>query len=227
MKVLLPEDENEKVIDTAAKGNWFSSGYTPARKYREEMEKRATGKRVLSFWVEEDKSAVIRFLTDEPINVMEHSIMVSGKYQQRTCLRGTGEECPLCQNGNKPRFVGVYCVIDRRTYEWDDNKGKKHHDKDVVKMWKCGQRVLGQLERMHAKMGTLKGYDIEVSRTGAGKDSTYNFIPSPASRETALEGLKPLNLVEALKPGTREELLNELGILAAKKADDNDVVQSF
>jgi len=209
-----------------AKGGWMSNGFEPVKKHAEEIEqrKKSGGGFALNFWLQEDESAEVRFMSGEPINIFEHNIRIDGKFAQRTCLQGTGEKCPLCERGDKKRFVGVFCVIDRRTNKWTSKgDGKKHVEVNQVKMWRCGHRILGMLEKFIAKRGKLTGYDIEVTRSGAGTDTIYNMIPGDWLKVAEDKEKQPLDLLKILKPKSRVELLRELG--GAVKDDDEEVVK--
>lgn len=119
----------------------------------------------------------IRFLTDEPICYYEHTKYVNGKVSNYTC---TGDGCPHCADGDKPRFVGAFLVIDRTEFEYDErddkgNKtGKKIKGKDRLKLLVRGQTDLASLDRLNSKYGLLDR-DWTVYRTGTGTSTKWNF----------------------------------------------------
>ncbi len=125
----------------------------------------------------DDYEIPIRFLTDEPVCYYEHTKMVNGKVQNYTC---TGENCPHCKDGDKPRFVGAFLVIDRTEFEYDErdeqgNKtGRKVKGKDRLKLLVRGQTDLASLDRLNSKYGLLDR-DWYVYKTGSGTSTKWNF----------------------------------------------------
>lgn len=149
-------------------------------KRREEERKNRQGKLWRVFFpknADDDFEIPIRFLTDEPICYYEHTKNVAGKWQNYLCV---GEGCPHCADGDKPRFVGAFLVIDRTEFEYDerDNKGnktgKKIQGKDRLKLLVRGQTDLASLDRLNSKYGLLDR-DWAVYKTGSGTSTKWNF----------------------------------------------------
>lgn len=126
---------------------------------------------------DDDFEIPIRFLTDEPICYYEHTKFINGKVQNYTC---TGDGCPHCADGDKPRFVGAFLVIDRTEFEYDErddkgNKtGRKLKGKDRLKLLVRGQTDLASLDRLNSKYGLLDR-DWTVYRTGTGTSTKWHF----------------------------------------------------
>ena len=126
---------------------------------------------------DEDFEIPVRFLTDEPICFWEHTVKVAGKFQQFTC---TGDGCKHCADGDKPRFVGAFLVIDRTEFEYDEkdekgNKtGKKVKGKDRLKLLVRGQQDLAVLDRLNSKFGLLDR-DWTIYKTGSDTSTKWNF----------------------------------------------------
>jgi hypothetical protein len=141
---------------------WFNSGYDPIK---EEAQRTNYAD---EFRLDENATANIRFLDEEPFSFRQHSFQVDGKWPKFTCRQGLDDQgCPLCKSGDQPRFVAAFTVYDRR-----DKK---------IKTYVQGIRVLKVLDKLHARSGGLTGQDIEVTRSGKGTDTTYNFIPCSPS----------------------------------------------
>lgn len=149
-------------------------------KRREEERKNRQGKLWRVFFpknADDDFEIPIRFLTDEPICYYEHTKNVAGKWQNYLCV---GEGCPHCADGDKPRFVGAFLVIDRTEFEYDEkddkgNKtGKKIQGKDRLKLLVRGQTDLASLDRLNSKYGLLDR-DWAVYKTGSGTSTKWNF----------------------------------------------------
>lgn len=149
-------------------------------KRREQAREQRQGKLWRVFFPKEagdDFEILIRFLTDEPICYYEHTKYVNGKVSNYTC---TGDGCPHCADGDKPRFVGAFLVIDRTEFEYDErddkgNKtGRKLKGKDRLKLLVRGQTDLASLDRLNSKYGLLDR-DWTVYRTGTGTSTKWNF----------------------------------------------------
>lgn len=147
---------------------------------REEEKKNRVGKLWRVFFpkdADDEFEIPIRFLTDEPICFYEHTKFINGKVSNHTC---TGDGCPHCADGDKPRFVGAFLVIDRTEFEYDErdsngNKtGKKVQGKDRLKLIVRGQTDLASLDRLNSKYGLLDR-DWAVYKTGSGTATKWNF----------------------------------------------------
>lgn len=149
-------------------------------KRREQLREQRQGKLWRVFFpkdADEEFEIPIRFLTDEPVCFYEHTKFVNGKVLNITC---TGDDCPECKDGDKPRFVGAFLVIDRTEFEYDErddkgNKtGKKLKGKDRLKLLVRGQQDLAVLDRLSSKYGLLDR-DWAVFKTGSGTNTKWNF----------------------------------------------------
>ena len=152
------------------------------------------------FGIGDGDSAQIQFLEAEPTCIYQHMIQIEGRWQSFTCLQGSGEECPICERGNNPRFVGVFSVINHSV---DDDKFK-------FQMFTQGIRVLKQLERLAQKPKGLNGYIFEISRTGGGVDTSYNFDTIEERKLTEADKKGGINFGSMLKPQSRAKVLGRL-----------------
>lgn len=118
----------------------------------------------------EDYEIPVRFLTDEPICYSEHSLKVNGKFVNAYC---EGDGCPHCAEGNKPRFVGAFLVIDRTEFSYKKD-GKTIEGKDRVKLLVRGTQDLAVLDRLNTKYGLLDR-DWTIYKTGQDTSTKWNF----------------------------------------------------
>ena len=170
---------------------WFKSGYEVVK---EEAARSGFGD---EFRMDDGDTVKCRFLAESPISFRQHNPNIDGKWPKYTCRQGMEGGCPLCKVGHKARFVGAFPVFDYR-----DNK---------VKVYVQGIRVLKVLDRLHAREGGLMGQDFEITRTGTGTDTTYNFIPlapteAPAEAKNPDGTLKSADLGVKYAPRPVEEL---------------------
>jgi hypothetical protein len=188
---------------------WASKGWDAA----EEQAKSSTNY-TRDFFLKDGDEATIRVLDAEPFNIRDH--YVKAKKGWFTCA---GDDCPLCEQGNKATNHFVFNVLDTR--EWTDKKGETHSDE--VKIWRVGIRLLRLLGKKTAKYGPINTYDITVSRLGGGTNTTYDIDVEAKTLDTEAvlpEGQELYDLEEVLAPKSRAELISVA--TGATPDDDND-----
>lgn len=131
---------------------------------------------VREFWLKPDESAIIQFLQDEPYCFDAHQVKdKKGNWQIVPCQLNTGRHCVLCSEGVKQTWRAAFKIIDYRG-SWDKDKRKFTYDKPIEKIWKVGSTIAQQLKQIVDKKGKdLTEMVFEVTRSGSGKDSSYNF----------------------------------------------------
>ena len=191
-------------------GTMFKRGYEASRaeKQRQDEAREAMGKRLWRFFLKDDgDEADLRFLTEEPVNFFEHTLKGSkgGKevFETYTC---TGENCPFCEDGDKPTYKGAYLAIDRSELEYKDQKGKKQTGKDQIRLFVQGMKVVSQLDRISDKYG-LSNRDVTFIRLGSGTQTTYTIERGDEEKLSSKEikGLLPEKLREEYD-GTMDSL---------------------
>ena len=128
------------------------------------------------FWLKADETATIQFLQDEPYCFDAHSVKDSkGNWRVVPCQLNTGKHCVMCADGLKQTWRAAFMILDYRG-TWDSDKKRFKNDKQIVKIWKVGATIAQQIKQIIDKKGrNLTELVFEVSRSGSGKDSTYNF----------------------------------------------------
>src|SRR5262245_44395382 len=133
----------------------------------------------------EEKSQVIKFLEDTPYanfrrHWIERTSKDSGTYRRPyTCPKTFGDDCPLCEVGDKPQAVSSFNVA----VIGEDGLC-------ILKSWDVGPRLYGVLKSYanDSKIGPLtKGFFLVNKSGGSGRRSggTTQHNVSPVSR-TAL-----------------------------------------
>lgn len=148
-----------------------------ARRQAEVAERQeAAENRCREFWLKPDEDAIIQFLQDEPYCYDAHQVKDrNGRWTIVPCGLTTGKHCVLCNEGVKQTWRAAFKVLDYRG-TWDKDKKKFNHDKPQEKLWIVGSTLAQQLKQIVDKKGKdLTEMVFEVSRSGSGKDSTYNF----------------------------------------------------
>lgn len=167
----------------------FKRGFKAVKEEEERREKAkeaSQGKLWRVFFpssADEDYEIPITFLTSEPICFYEHTVKQAGKFEHYTCI---GDGCPCCADGDKPRFVGAFLVVDHSEYEVDerDAKGNKTGKKTTVtakaKLLVRGSTDLASLDRLNKK-NTKHGEDgllrhaWSIYKTGKDQSTKWNF----------------------------------------------------
>ena len=123
-----------------------------------------------------DESARIQFLQDEPYCFDAHQVKdKKGNWVIVPCQLNTGKHCVLCSEGVKQTWRAAFKILDFRG-TWDKDKKCFRNDKAIEKIWKVGSTIAQQLKQIVDKKGKdLTEMVFEVTRSGSGKDSSYNF----------------------------------------------------
>lgn len=131
---------------------------------------------VREFWLKSDESAIIQFLQDEPYCFDAHQVKDrKGNWAIVPCQLNTSRHCVLCSEGVKQTWRAAFKILDYRG-SWDKDKKKFKYDKPIEKIWKVGSTIAQQLKQIVDKKGKdLTEMVFEVTRSGSGKDSSYNF----------------------------------------------------
>lgn len=138
--------------------------------------KEAAENAVRDFWLKSEETAIIQFLQDEPYCYDAHQVKDKrGNWSVVPCQLNTGRHCVLCSEGVKQTWRAAFKIIDYRG-SWDSEKKRFKNDKPIEKIWKVGATIAQQLKHIVDKKGkALTEMVFEVTRSGSGKDSSYNF----------------------------------------------------
>lgn len=151
-------------------------GAVAARQAEIAERKEAASNSVRDFFMKEDETAIIQFLQDEPYCYDAHQVKDrKGRWETVPCGLNNSKHCVLCSDGVKQVWRAAFKLLDYRG-SWDSEKKKFRHDKPVEKIWKVGTTVANQLKQLTDKKGKdLTELVFEVTKSGSGKDSSYNF----------------------------------------------------
>lgn len=148
-----------------------------ARRQKEVAERREEAESsVRDFWLKDGESAQIQFLQAEPYCYDAHSVKDSkGNWKLVPCQLNTGKHCVMCSSGIKQVWRAAFMVLDSRG-TWNKEKSRFNHDKPILKIWKVNSTVAQQLKQLVDKKGKeLDEMVLEVTRSGGGKNTSYNF----------------------------------------------------
>lgn len=187
-----------------------------AKRQAEVAERRSEAEsKVREFWLKTDETATIQFLQDEPYCFDAHQVKDKrGNWAIVPCQLNTGRHCVLCSEGIKQTWRAAFKILDYRG-TWDKDKKCFKNDKPIEKLWMVGSTIAQQLKQIVDKRGKdLTEMVFEVTRSGSGKDSSYNFEQAFDDDDRKL---KPLDwdevtpsAEELCQPPTEDEI-DEMG----------------
>jgi hypothetical protein len=157
---------------------------------------------------EDEDIAVIRFLTDDPLDVDFHTVVdesISKAPQYHYCTKGETGDCELCNQGvgNIKRmimfWVYVYKVLHARSDQegkWASTtspSGKKtmyQEDINTVKLFRYsfgkGRYLWDELSDAHEQFGTWKDRDYLFKRRGAPRDPNTMYKITPLADKSPM-----------------------------------------
>ena len=170
----------------------FKRGYKPLAQEakRQEARRASLRERLFEFYLKDDKDeADVRFLLEEPCNIRVHQVQRkagNGKTFYDSVICSENDRCPYCEMGDNPTVKGATLVVDRRPFEYTDERGKKKKGQNQVKLFIQGTKVMGQLERISDKYG-LTDRDVTIIRLGTGTNTSYTIERGDEEPVTAKE----------------------------------------
>lgn len=172
------EDAPRKRRSAEPKSERKTQGWGAVAKRQAEVAERkeAAESSVRDFWLKSGESATVQFLQDEPYCYNAHNVKDrQGNWTVVPCQLNTSKHCILCSEGSKQTWKAAFKILDLRG-TWDKDKKKFKYDKPVEKLWKVGATIAQSLKQIVDKRGKdLTEMVFEVTRSGEGKDSSYNF----------------------------------------------------
>lgn len=182
--------------------------------------KEAAENAVRDFWMKSDETAIIQFLQDEPYCYDAHQVKdKKGNWTVVPCQLNTGRHCVLCSEGVKQTWKAAFKILDYRG-SWDKDKKRFTNDTPIEKIWKVGSTIAQQLKQIVDKKGKdLTEMVFEVTRSGSGKDSSYNFEQAFDSSDRKMKPLdwdeQTPSAEELCQPPTEDEI-DERGYTSAE-----------
>jgi len=217
----MPKIEKKKKAEKTAKVEKRESlqGWGAVAK-RQEVQAEAQSS-VKEFWLKAGESATIQFLQDEPYCYDAHNVKDRrGNFVTVPCGLTTSTHCALCTDKVKQTWKAAFMLLDYRG-TWDTNKKEFRNDKPFVKIWRVGSQVAQAIKQFLDKRSgkELTELVITVTRSGEGKNSSYNF--EQAYDEETDKRLKPIEweddfpTAESLCQPPSEDEIDEQGYQAS------------
>jgi hypothetical protein len=223
-----------EVETTTAKVLWMKRGVDAKKAMLREdtkaEERKAEQGKLWRFYVEQGKAGEITFLDGSldaegmlDIQVFyEHRVRISGDWNNFVCTAEIDQTqpCPLCENGDKPAFVGVMTVIDHTLHTIKNGPNAGKTITNTRKLFVAKRTTIKLLTTLAKKRGGLAGCTFDVTRPGdkdpaVGGNFDFSHKYSKLSEigdkyGLKLEEVQPANYEEEVRYRTVEELI-ELG----------------
>lgn len=212
-----PESRRGAKASEEAKPKTTGSGWGNVANRKKQVEaSKSDEDAIRDFWLADGESAIVQFVTDEPYCVDGHNIKTdAGKWGFEVCQLVEQRHCVMCRSGLKKTWKAGFKVLDYRG-TWDAEKKKFKHDKQVEKLYMVGAAIAEQLKALTDKRGkALSTMVLEISRSGSGKSTAYNF-------ETAFDKDD-----RKLVPVEWEEVYPELDEIVISKTDEQLEAKGF
>jgi len=165
------EDEDDD-FDSKPKGKGWGA---LAKKRAEQAD--SDEEHIREFWLKSGESAVIQFISPEPFCLDGHMVKFDSgnkNWSFTPCQLSEQRYCLMCREKIKKTWKAAFKVLDYRG-TWDKDKSKFKHDTQIEKLWLVGATTAEQIKTFIDKKGkALTDVVFEVTRSGKGKNTTYN-----------------------------------------------------
>lgn len=167
------DDDSEASADDGKEPSWLITRHSEQKL----AAKRATmfsDNRAPEIWFMDGDEKILRFRHADCIGVLFAYNLKIGKRFVSATKPADNETDLFADEGYKAQFRAIYEVIDKTGYVSKDGKKVKN----VARFYVVGHRQHAMIQKIKEKRGDLNKYDIEVSRTGSGKQTSYSYLPS-------------------------------------------------
>lgn len=194
------DDDDERETSKTKKG-W--------KTFAKEQENR-TERMYPDFFLTEDSDSAIIQIISEPLILNAHSVQVRGNWATEICQTERQRHCLICRAGGKTSMKVAIKVLDFRG-EYDSDKKKFKHNKQVEKVWLMSSSTAEALKTFIDK----KDLDetnciVAVSRTGSKKTTVYHFEIARDDEDVRMKPIRYTSILEDLHeiviPKTDEQL---------------------
>jgi hypothetical protein len=137
------------------------------------------GQRAPEFWVRDGESRLTRFVDDDAIVSFEaYRFKHNGRWSRFTRPRPGKPDLFASKLGLKPSRCFVFRLIDIDGYK--DRQGKQHTN--LARFFVVSNRLYDQIQLVVQETGEdLNEFNIKISRTGQGRDTSYMLFAKQAS----------------------------------------------
>ena len=217
------EEESSSPYKDSGVAKWAETD--SSRFQRLSKQAKAMGQRAPEFWVKDGESRLVRFVDSDAVVSFEcYRFKYNGRWSRFTRPRPGKPDLFASKLGLRPQRVFVFRLIDIDGYT--DRRGKKMTN--LPRFFVVSNRLYDQLQMLASEVGEdLNEFNIKVSRTGQGRDTTYLFIPKQGSPMTS-QMKKAISAFpkwqDVYKPLTTDQQRSLVGNVVGSEDDDDEEV---
>lgn len=164
-------------VNIGSLNGWLTRGSENIAAQVETVKMDAQRKFAPEVMIKDGESKRLRFRANDAIgSLRQYSVKVNGRWQSVT-QPPDGQPDPLRESGLRAGLKTLWEVIDIDGYT--DKKGVEK--KMLARFLKANVRLHDQLEIIKKKVGNLTTFNIEISRSGGGTNTTYTLLPESPS----------------------------------------------
>lgn len=172
--------------EEGGKSNVADWACTDASKFKRlSKDAKTEGKRAPELWIPDGESRLVRYVDDEPIaSFKRYSFKHNGKWRQFVAPPEGKTDLFATQLGLKAQRVFLFRVIDINGYK-DKKKGKTY--RNLARFQVASTRAFDQISMMseeNSDAGALNEYNVKISRSGTGTNTTYLYMPRQVEKLT-------------------------------------------
>jgi hypothetical protein len=213
------DDEEESSSRKVKKSGWAALAQ---KREQIETEKEQRENQIQEFYLtKENDTAPIQFLQSEPTVVDGHQIKTqNGRFIFTPCQLNTQKSCLMCQDRIKLTAKFAFKVLDFRG-EYDKTKKRFKFNKKTEKLYYMGMKMAEQVKKFaDGKNKELNEMVIEITRSGDGKATSYNFgyaFDKDEKRLRPVEWEETFPSIKKLTKPMDDDALEALGFSAANE----------
>lgn len=215
-------DEDDEPKKSGSR-NVKATGWAALAAKRQEIdtEKENRENQIQDFYLTEDNdTAPIQFLQREPTVVEGHQIKTEkGRFIFTPCQLNTQRTCLMCQEHIKLNTKFAFKVLDFRG-EYDKAKKRFKFNKQTEKLFYMGMKMAEQIKKfVDGKNKELDEVVVEITRSGSGKATSYNYGFAFDKDEKRLKPVEWEEIYPSIKKLTKpldDDTLESLGFSASE-----------
>lgn len=204
---------------SSAAPGWMTKGESKIQNQIKRQKDEAFSEMVPEFWVQDGETKLVRLLSSEPLGqIFRYSMKIKGRYRQYT-RPADGEADPFAEKGMYAGLRIIYEVIDVTGYL--DKKTQKRK-RNMRRFWIMPPKIYETLSLFRKKFGDLTRFNLEVTRTGSGPQTSYTMLPEKPSPMPTADTPEKLStkLEQYFAPISEEKMRNLCGQLGDGDGED-------
>ena len=223
------EQDEDDDASVGKKYGWMATNPKDQDRSLQESISRSARNRPPELWIKDREEKLVRFRQAGALGTFSrYRMQVDGKWRAFTRPAEGEVDLFASELGLNATFAAVYEVVDINGYK--DDQGKRH--RFIPRFYVVGGRQFEQLRLIKKKRGPLCNYDITISRSGSGTQTSYAYLPeleSPADPKVKAAASLANDVMKYYGPPSEAEqriIVNKLrrtaGVTDSDTDDDDD-----